>query len=122
MPRIRVVLFREADGGVPVLDWLDRLVPKARVKCRARLERLREMGHELRRPEADYLRDGIYELRASLQGVQYRLLYFFHGRVAAVVCHGIIKEQTVPDREIEEAIERRGRFEREPQRHTAEEV
>src|SRR2546426_10968641 len=27
-----------------------------------RLDRLREMGHELRRPEADLLRDGIYEL------------------------------------------------------------
>ena len=24
------------------------------------------MGHELRRPEADFLRDGIYELRVSL--------------------------------------------------------
>jgi len=27
------------------------------------------MGHELRRPEADFLRDGIHELRVSLQGV-----------------------------------------------------
>jgi hypothetical protein len=71
MPTTKVVLFREDDGGVPILDWLDGLPPKGRVKCRARIERLREMGHELRRPEADYLRDGIYELRTSLQGVQY---------------------------------------------------
>jgi hypothetical protein len=35
------------------------------------------MGHELRRPEADFLRDGIYELRASLGGVHHRILYFF---------------------------------------------
>lgn len=43
------------------------------------------LGHELRRPEADFLRDGIYELRVSLQGQQYRMLYFFHGKVVAVV-------------------------------------
>ena len=120
MPTTKVVLFREDDGGVPILDWLDGLPPKGRVKCRARIERLREMGHELRRPEADYLRDGIYELRVSLQGVQYRLLYFFHGRIAAVVSHGIVKERTVSSREIDRAIERRTRFEGEPKRYTAE--
>src|SRR5437016_14453652 len=47
------------------------------------------MGHELRRPEADLLRDGIYELRASVQGVHHRVLYFFHGAAVAVVSHGI---------------------------------
>jgi len=55
------------------------------------VERLRDLGHELRRPEADLLRDGIYELRASLQGIHYRILYFFHGAVAAVVAHGIVE-------------------------------
>jgi hypothetical protein len=31
---------------------------KAQQKCLARLKRLEDLGHELRRPEADYLRDG----------------------------------------------------------------
>jgi putative component of toxin-antitoxin plasmid stabilization module len=69
---------------------------KARLKCRARIKRLAEFGHELRRPEADYLRDGIYELRVALQGRNYRMLYFFHGQVAAVVSHGLVKERAVP--------------------------
>lgn len=30
-----------------------------------RIEQLAEMGYELRRPAADFLRDGIYELRAN---------------------------------------------------------
>jgi hypothetical protein len=34
----------------------------------------------LRRPHADYLEDGIYELRWRNGTVQYRILYFFHGR------------------------------------------
>ena len=46
-----------------------------------------EKGHELRRPEADFLRDGIYELHISLGGVHQRILYFFHGGMAAVVSH-----------------------------------
>lgn len=118
MPRTKVIFFREADGHVPVLDWLDHLGDKAKIKCQAKLIRLREVGHELRRPEADYLRDGIYELRIGLKGVNYRLLYFFHGSQAAVVSHGIIKERVVPPREIDNAIERKRLFESNPTRHT----
>ena len=121
MPRTNVVFFREDDGSIPVLDWLDTLAPRAKVKCRFKLERLRELGHELRRPEADYLRDGVYELRVSLQGVQYRLLYFFDGTVAAAVSHGIVKERAVPDTEIDRALDRRIRFQLKPKRHTYEE-
>ena len=55
------------------------------------------MGHELRRPEADFLRDGIYELRVSRRGVHRRILYFFHGKFAAVVSHGLVKERFEAD-------------------------
>jgi hypothetical protein len=68
MPRTKVVLFREDDGSCNFLDWFEGLPFKAQDKCFARLERLRALGHELRRPEADLLRDGVYELRASVQG------------------------------------------------------
>jgi phage-related protein len=93
MPKTTVVLYCEEDGSCPFLEWLDELPVKVKAKCLLRVERLRELGHELRRPEADLLRDGVYELRASLQGVHYRILYFFHGGVAAVVAHGIVKER-----------------------------
>jgi len=99
-----------------------RLPAKAQDKCFLRLERLREVGHELRRPEADFLRDGIYELRVSLQGVQHRILCFFHGTLAAVVSHGLVKERVVPPKEIDRAIERKKRFEVDPRRHTYEEA
>jgi len=65
-----------------------QLPVKAQDKCQVRVERLRELGHELRRPEADLLRDGICELRATLQGIHYRILYFFYGTAAAIVSHG----------------------------------
>ena len=119
MPPTRLVLYREADGSVPLLDWLDELVPKARAKCRVRLERLAELSHELRRPEADFLRDGIYELRVKQAGMNYRMLYIFHGTQAVVVSHGFSKQEArVPSREIEIATRRKKAFEAGPEVHT----
>ena len=54
--------------------------------------------------------------------VYHRVLYFFHGALAAVVSHGLVKEQAVPPKEIDRAIERKKRFEASPQRHTYEEA
>src|SRR3954466_5007475 len=147
MPRTEVVFYRDDDGSVPVLEWIDGLVPKARLKILVRLERLRQLGHELRRPEADLLRDNIYELRISLNHVQYRILYAFHTskqaeretgpktikkgstrkgraeeptthRTIAVVAHGFTKEGKVPDEEIDRALVRIKKFATDPRRYT----
>ena len=107
---------------MPLLEWFEGLTHKAVVKCRVRLERLRELGHELRRPEADYLRDEIYEMRVSLQGINYRMLYFFHGTTAAVVSHGLTKERVVPPKEIDLAVTKKRKFGHDPTRHTREEI
>ncbi len=118
MPRTNVLLYRDDDRTVPFLEWFDALPRKAQDKCRVKIERLRELGHELRRPEADYLRDGIYELRVRLQRVNYRVLYFFHRDIAAVLSHGLVKERQVPEKEIDRAVENRRKFEKNPEQHT----
>ena len=118
MPQTPVVFFRETDGSVPLLDWLHRIPRKASGKCIVAVERLQQMGHELRRPEADLLRNGIYELRVGLQGIHYRMLYFFDGAAAVVLSHGLIKEQVVPPREIDLAIRRRMQYLNDRQGHT----
>jgi hypothetical protein len=46
------------------------------------------------------------------------MLYFFHRQVATVVAHGVIKEGTVPDRDINLAIRRKALFEAAPHKHT----
>jgi phage-related protein len=118
MPQTQVVFYQEDDGTVPILRWFDTLPEKALDKCRIKIGRLRELGHELRRPEADYLRDGIYELRARLGKVNYRMLYFFHQDIAAVVSHGLMKEQRIPPKEINRAIIAKDRFAKDPSHHT----
>lgn len=122
MPATRVHFYAEANGISPVLEWLDRLArrdPRAFEACRARVVLLAALGHELRRPHADLLRDGIYELRARVGSVNYRLLYFFHGRDVAIVAHGLTKEAEAPRGDIEKAIERKAAYERAPARHRA---
>lgn len=98
MPRTQVFFFQEASGSVPVLDWfkdLRRRDEKAYAKCVARIRRLVALGHELRRPEADLLRDGIHELRAKRGRVNYRILYFFHGQNVAILGHALTKQDRI---------------------------
>ncbi len=123
MARTHVAFFRETDGEAPVVNWLRELRrtnQRAWANCRARIELLAQFGHELRRPAADYLRDGIYELRAKQGHVQYRLLYFFHARQVAILAHSLTKEDKVPDVDIERAIKRKELFETKPKEHTYE--
>ena len=117
MPRIDVVLFTDNKGSVPLLDWLDKMPTKVQDKATVRIERLAECGHELRRPEADLLRDGIYELRVRHRHSQYRILYFFHGK-GAVLSHGLKKEGSVPRGEIDRAKDHSKQFKLDPDKHT----
>ena len=117
VPQSEVVFFQEG-GKVPIRDWLNSLPAKAARKCLVYLDILEQQGHELRRPIADLLRDGIYELRPTFQGVNYRILYFFAGRNVVVISHGIAKTSEVPATEINRAIERQQRFEANPEAHT----
>lgn len=99
MPQTEVRFFRNSATDSPVLlEWLKDLPVKARVKCIERIDRLSELGHELRRPEADFLRDGIYELRVRHVTVNYRILYFFAGKQVVVLSHGFTKrgQNTAP--------------------------
>lgn len=126
MPRTEVLFYQEAPGNVPVLDWLKELRErdqKAYANCVVAIERLAEFGHELRRPTADILRDGIYELRAKRGHVHYRILYFFHGRNVVVLAHGLTKKDRVPEPEITRALKRKKLFEQDPGVHSyAEEI
>jgi ribosome-binding protein aMBF1 (putative translation factor) len=81
MPETQVFFFEYENGEISVHAWLLELAEKdakAVAACIAKIRLLAACGHELRRPHADYLRDGIYELRAKRGRVNYRVLYFFH--------------------------------------------
>ena len=121
MPRTYVVFFEDHQNAIPVLNWLDGLPRKVQNKCFVRIERLEELGHELRRPEADLLDQGIYELRIRYQSVNYRILYAFHQN-EAVLLHGLTKERAVSERDLKIAISRLNVFREDPSSHTYSEM
>ena len=93
---IQIVLYQESNGTCPAVEFFREVSERVRAQARERLQLLADRGHELRRPHAAYLEDGIYELRWHTGRVQYRILCFFHGRTAAVLAHVITKEDIVP--------------------------
>ena len=121
MPQTEIVFYREVGGEVPVLDWLKglrRSDRKAYEGCVAAIERLAQFGHDLRRPTADFLRDGIYELRIKRGHVNYRILYFFEGRNLAVLGHALTKEDKIPEADLERALRRKKAFGADPGAHS----
>ena len=107
-----------------MVEWsqaLRRTDRKAYAKCVVHIRRLVELGHELRRPEADFLREGIYELRTKKGRVNYRILYFFHGPQFAILGHALTKEGAIPNTEIERAIKRKDAIRRNTSRYRYEE-
>lgn len=68
----------------------------------------------MRRPAADYLRDGVYELRPR----DNRVFYFFFMKNSAVLLHAIRKKtDEIPDSDLElclkrkQSVEDRGKIE-----------
>jgi len=117
VPATEIVFYRE-EGKVFFIEWLKAQPVAAQRKCLSYLRLLEAEGHALRRPVADFLHDGIYELRPTIQGVHYRILYFFHGKNFVVVSHGITKEAEIPAIEIARALARKSRYEASPEAHT----
>jgi hypothetical protein len=118
MPATHVIFYAEQDES-PFLAWLDEQQEKVQDKIFDAIARLEQLGYELRRPEAEYLRDDIYELRVKKGHVNYRPLYFFDdakdraGRVTlrrAVIAHGCTKEGRVEARDIDLAAKRRKQY------------
>lgn len=116
MPKTEVLYYCD-EKGCPVLKWLKGLPKKIRARGYQRIERLAELGHELRRPEVDYIRDEIYELRWRFQSVNYRILFFFHGQGLVILAHSLTKEDRIPQSDIEIAIKRKKAFETDPEAH-----
>ena len=118
MPRTELITYKEKDGSVPLLKWMDTLSREIQDKWTARFERLEELGYELRRPECDILRDKIYELRLKKGRVNYRILYTFVGKNVVLLSHGCYKKDKVPEAEIDKAIINRRNYLANPSVHT----
>jgi len=120
MPTTEVLFFKDDDETIPVLEWLNELRERnerAYLKCFDMIALLKQFGHELRRPRADILRDGVYELRTKVGKVHYRILYSFVGENVALLDGALTKEKVIPARDIDEAARRAALYKTNPKKY-----
>lgn len=99
-----VYYFIDERGNNPVRTFIDALSIKEQAKIFAYLGELKNQGHNLRRPMADYLGNGIYELRPKIN----RIFYFFFLKENAVLVHAIKKKtREIPRADLELCIKRK---------------
>ncbi len=100
----RVIFYRSASGKCAIEEFIEDLPVEDAKEIVASVAALREVGNRARRPLADYLEDGIYELRARRLKKQFRVLYTFAGRQTILLLTGFIKKsKAVPASKIKKA-------------------
>ncbi len=103
-----IYYFVDKDGTAPVKEFIDSLTDKKQAKVYAYITELKKQGNNLRRPMADYLEDGIYELRPK----DNRIFYFFYLRDRAVLVHAIKKYvKRIPESDLKLCIKRKAEIE-----------
>lgn len=108
MKAFEIEFYIDHRDKCPVEDFINSLETKAQLKIAALLNLLEKEGPDLRRPHADFLQDGIYELRIPYRKNQFRLLYFFMIKNRIILSHGFNKKVwRVPSREIAKAKKHR---------------
>lgn len=99
-----IYFFVDKDGNKPVKEFIHSLTRKEQAKVYAYIMELKKQGNNLRRPMADYLEDGIYELRPK----DNRIFYFFYLRDRVILVHAIKKHvKKVPENDLRLCVKRK---------------
>lgn len=103
-----IYYFLDERGESPVKEFIKALPQNERAKVFAYIAELKNQGHNLRRPLADYLGQGIYELRPKAN----RVFYFFFLKNSAVLVHAIRKKtDKISNRDLEVCLKRKSEVE-----------
>lgn len=107
--RLKAVCYYVDDrGDNPVKEFIKSLPVKERAKAFAYINELKKQGNDLRRPMADYLKDGIYELRPK----DNRIFYFFYLRDNVVLLHATKKKTwEIPRNDLKLCLKRKNLIE-----------
>lgn len=108
MEEFEAIFYATVDGREPAREFILKLNVKMRAKVLRTITLLEHNGTNLRMPVSQYLREGIFELRAQVSTDITRVFYFFVVGKKAVLTNGIVKKtQKTPEAAIELAIKYR---------------
>jgi phage-related protein len=87
------------NGEKPVVQFLDKLDKKMRVKALGSIDILSEFGNTLREPFSKAVGKGLFELRIKFAGDITRIFYFFVVDNRIILTNGFVKKtrKTPPD-------------------------
>ena|SRR3989338_2327492 len=103
-----IYFFINERSQSPVKEFINSLPVQERAKVFAYISELKAQGHNLRRPMADYLGRGIYELRPH----SHRLFYFFYLKDNVVIVHAMRKKTNkIPESDIKLCLKRKEKLE-----------
>jgi len=103
-----IYYFLDDKGNSPIEEFINCLPLKEKEKILAYISELLKEGYNLRRPMADYLGHGIYELRPKNN----RIFYFFFLRDSAILLHAIKKKTyKIPESDLNICIKRKSQVE-----------
>ena len=106
---MKIYYYVDARGNSPVKKFIDELPIKEQAKVFAYIEELRNQGHNIRRPLADYVKNGVYELRPKAN----RLFYFFFLKENIVIVHAIKKKTNkISEKDITLCLQRKSYIEK----------
>lgn len=101
----QIDFYEDEQGESNVKEFLDSIEnEKLKAKVLKDIGLLQNRGTELRKPHADYIEDGIWELRTKQSSNISRILYFTFTNNKIVLLNGFIKkQQKTPRNEIDRA-------------------
>ena len=113
MVKYEIEFFCLENGEEPAKDFLKGLEPKLLAKMLKIIDLLECNGPYVRLPYSEYLRDGIFEIRAKQSTNIARVLYFFVEGKKIILTNGFVKKtQKTPKEEIIKAIKYKKDYER----------
>lgn len=107
MPAVDVQHYETSSGHDPIAEFLEAQPAIERAACDLVIERLADGTIDLVPRLRAYVGDGIWELRVSSAGKQYRFLYLAAGDRAFLLVAFIKKTPQLPDRQLTLAKKRR---------------
>jgi len=99
----QIHFYEDHRGKSPVLEFIDALSPRDRVKVNNIFRLLEEFGTDLGMPHARRIEGRLWELRPG----DNRLFYFLYLERKFVILHGFRKQSMkTPEKEITKALHR----------------
>jgi len=104
--KYKVYYYRNSNTKhVPVLDYIQQLPTKDKVKIAAYITFLRDQKGYINEPYGRYIRSGIRELRVEFSHNRHRIFYITVERKRIILLHAFLKKtKKTPKREIERAL------------------